>query len=328
MIGYDKRGSVFALVDGAELLLHDGDSEGPLWRKTLDAPLVGVAADSDKVIAVTAAGTVTWFGPKTGDVQRTATFGTKVSLAVIAGDRVIAASIDKLLVLEGQPLADHGAKALAVAPNGEVLAVRETGALVLIKKDGTATTQTYDGVSPRAVAFHPEGFWVLGLASKLLKWDGAATPTHITNLPADSKLDHVTCSDKAIAIAWDEHMVVALEWPSKETLGSLNYLERKVRGIAFGPWPWLGVALDLGDGNKFNLTDARLHRSDTHPGRKHHSWMVSVGGSSKNDKPAAKPAPKAAPPVQQLAPAPKPGMGLLVGVVVAAAILIYFALVR
>ncbi len=322
MIGYDKRGSVFALVDGAELLLHDGDSEGPLWRKTLDAPIVGVAADGERVVAVTAAGTVTWFAPKTGDVQRTAGLGSKVERAVIAGDRIVAASADKLVTLDG-PLADHGAKALAISAEGDVLAVRSDAELVLIKRDGTKTSQRYDGVSPRAVAHHPEGFWVLGLAGKLLKWDGAATPTHITSLPKDSRLDHLACSDKAIAITWDDHMVVAMEWPSKETLGTLQYLERKVTGVAFGPWPWLGVALDLGDGNKFNLTDARLHRSDTHPGRKHNSWMVSVGGSSK-----AKPAAKPATPDAALPPPPPRGVGLLVGVVVAAAILIYFALVR
>ena len=40
MIAYDKRGSVFALTEGAELLLHDGESEGPLWRTMLDARIV------------------------------------------------------------------------------------------------------------------------------------------------------------------------------------------------------------------------------------------------------------------------------------------------
>lgn len=50
MIAYDKHGQVFALIEGPELLLHDGDSEGPLWRKTLDAPIVGLGITSDKVV--------------------------------------------------------------------------------------------------------------------------------------------------------------------------------------------------------------------------------------------------------------------------------------
>jgi len=320
MIAYDKRGVVFALTEGAELLLHDGDSEGPLWRKTLDGSIVGLGIDSEQVVAVTEAGTVIGFSARTGDVRGTQTLGARVRQASIdvGVDRVVAITdtqVVQLLAGTHKVLAEHAAHALAVSPEGTVLVATETEVVLL---DGARRTRALDGV--KAVAYHPQGFWVLGLQSKLLRWDGTGEPSHITNLPPGSKLEHVACSERALAVSWDRHMVVALEWPSRETLGSLQYLERVVEGIDFGPWPWLGVGLDLGDGNKFHLEEARLHRSDTHPGRQHHSWLVSVGGSAK-----AEPARPSAPPP---APAPAPATGgsplPLVLLAIAVALVIFF----
>ena len=114
-------------------------------------------------------------------------------------------------------------------------------------------------------------------------------------LRALTRFQRMVGFDRAIALAWDRNTVVSMAWPSKDTLGSLTYAERKVEGIDFGPWPWLGIALDLGDGNKHNLDRPEaLHRSDTHPGRQHHSWLVVVGGMSGGTKQA--PAAAAPPP--------------------------------
>jgi hypothetical protein len=188
---------------------------------------------------------------------------------------------------------------------------------VLFAADGSRTAHPLGGVT--ALAHHPQGFWIVGLASRLMRWDGSGEPAHITNLPPNSKLEHVACSERVLAIAWDRHMVAALEWPSKETLGSLQYLERNVEGLAVGPWPWLGVALDLGDGNKFNLQSAALHRSDTHPGRPHHSWLVSVGGSSREEPQAPTPA--------QRTPSSS-GNPLAILLAVAAIVLVVFLVMR
>lgn len=291
MIAYDNRGAVFALTEGAELLLHDGDSEAPLWRTTLDAPIVGLGVDGQRVVAVTESGSVRTFGARTGEARGELTISGRVRRACVDGDRVVAITAHAIVALEGgtqSVLADHSAHAVATRPDGGVL-VATASELVAIAPDGARTTRPLAGMTINVLAHHPGGFWLLGLPSKLLRWDGSGEPTHITNLPPNAQLEHVACSDRVLAIAWDQHMVACLEWPSKDTLGSLQYLERKVEGLAVGPWPWVGVALDLGDGNKFNLESASLHRSDTHPGRPHHSWLVSVGGSSRDEPEPARP---------------------------------------
>src|SRR5208282_6839148 len=63
--------------------------------------------------------------------------------------------------------------------------------------------------------------------------------------------------------------------PQGERVGGIRY-QRALEGIAFGPDVWLGVGLDLGDGNKINLMTGACHRTDSHPGRAASSWEVAV----------------------------------------------------
>ena len=286
MIAYDKTGVVFALTQGSDLLLHDGESEGPLWQKTLDGTIVGVGVTADQVIAVTSAGTVTRFASRSGDVRGTAALGARTLHAAVDGERVAAITERGLVRHSGgetTSIGDEQGTCIALAPDGTLL-VATASELVAIALDGTRRTASTAGAA--ALAHHPGGFWLVGVANKLYRWDGTGEVAHVTTLPG--RCDHVAASAKAIAVSWDHKSAAVLAWPSKDTLGSLMYPERKVEGLAFGPWPWLGVALDLGDGNKFNLSSLALHRSDTHPGRDHHSWLVSVGGPP-DAKPAAAP---------------------------------------
>ncbi len=326
MIAYDKTGAVFALTEGTDLLLHDGESEGPLWQTKLDGTIVGVGIDATQVAAVTAAGTVAWFAARTGGgARRTIALDARVQHATVdvGGDR-IAAITDRgvLRVAAGEPtrIADDAGTCIALAPDGTVLVGTERE-LIAIGLDGTRRTCVVP--SPvRAVAHHPGGFWLVGLAGKVLRWDGTASElVHVTNLPDGAKLDHLACSPRAIAISWDGNSVAVLAWPSRDTLGSLIYPERRVEGVAFGPWPWTGVALNLGDGNKFNLDTLALHRSDTHPGREHHRWLVSVGGppDARRAPPRTAPPPAAA---TRSGSAPIGAVVLLAAIVIAIVMLV------
>ena len=283
MIAYESGGSVFALTDGAELLLHDGESEGPLWRVTLDSTIVGVGIDAQQVVAVTETGNVSWFAAKTeGAAKKTAQLGAQVRSAAVdvTNDRIVAVTahgVARHTRGTTDAIGEEGATCVALAPSGAALFATPTY-VVQVGLDGDRKVANFEGV--RAAAWHPgANLWLLGLEAKVHKWDGVGEIGHVTNLPAGSKLDSLAASSRAVAIAWNRNSVVVMEWPSRDTLGSLEYFDRQVDGLAFGPWPWLGVSLDLGDGNKFNLESAALHRSDTHPGRAHNRWMVNVGGA-------------------------------------------------
>ncbi|MGE0396927.1 MAG: hypothetical protein AB7T06_09435 [Kofleriaceae bacterium] len=293
--------------EGAELLVHDGESEGPLWRKTLDAEIVGVGADRERVTAITAKGTVATFPARSGADMQSAALGGPTQLAVVgSGKRRVVAEVNgKIIALEGNlpvTLAEGTATALAIADNDTVL-VAIPNAFVVIAPDGKVTTTDHSLGPVVAAAWHPDNFWLVALAKKVYRFNGSGEPSHVTSMPAELTLKYVAATKQAISIGYDsaEGMGVAtLEWPSKDTLATLEYPERKVRGLSFGPWPWLAIALDLGDANKQNVLEPqRLHRSDTHPGREHHSWLVAVGGSGKA---APKPAPKAPTPAYEPPP--------------------------
>ena len=197
-MGNDKRGASFALTEGPELLLHDGDSEAPLWRATLDAKIVGVGVEGERAIAVTEAGTVHTFGSRTGDVRGTTALAGRVRRACVdaAANRVVALTDTQVVRSDGGTalvLGDADGSAIAMRPDGAVL-VSTASELVLFAADGSRTTRPLAGVT--ALAHHPQGFWIVGLASKLMRWDGSGEPSHITNLPPNSI---TTVSAKAAA---------------------------------------------------------------------------------------------------------------------------------
>jgi hypothetical protein len=290
MIAYDPKNTVFAMNEGAELLVHDGESEGPLWRKTLDDEIVGVGADKEHVTAITAAGTVATFPSRSGGDMQSATLGGETRFAIVGPGRrrVVAALANKVVALEGnipRTLVDDTATALAISINDTVL-VAIVNAFVVVAPDGSKKTTEHSLGPVVAAAWHPEGFWMVATAKKVYRWSGSGELVHVTSMPAEVTLKHIAAARHAFAIGYsssDEGDGVAtLDWPSKDTLASADYPERKVCGLSFGPWPWLAIALDLGDANKQNVHEPqRLHRSDTHPGREHHSWLVAVGGASK-----------------------------------------------
>lgn len=304
MIAYDRSGRTLVLADGSELLVHDGPSEGPLWRRECAAPLVAVGATPMEVIAVDRDGEITWFEPDREAVRASASVGEPVRAAAVSPDgHVLVAMSGGARVFApagpGVQVAFTGARAVAWGPAGRFLVAGEDGRVGEFAADGApGATATLDG-PPVAAAHDARGFWVVATASKLLRLQGGALH-HLTNAPADMPVRAVACSEDGsqIAMALGDSLALVLSWPERDTVGQLRYLDRRVEGLAFGPDPWLAIALDGGDGNKLDLQTGALHRTDTQPGRTHRRWMVQVSVD-----PAQMPTQRAPAPV---APAPSP----------------------
>ena len=149
MIAYDKTGAVFALSEGTDLLLHDGESEGPLWQRSLDGTIVGIGITADQVCAVTASGTAQWFTARQDSVQRTVQLeaGAQHAAIDVAADRLVAVTERGVLRVAGgetTKIADDRGTCIALAPDGTT-AIGTVTELVTIGLDGTRTACTLPG---------------------------------------------------------------------------------------------------------------------------------------------------------------------------------------
>jgi hypothetical protein len=284
MIAYDRSGSVIVLADGAELLVHDGPSEGPLWRRDCGSPLVALGAAAGAVIAVDRNGRARWFDARRDHIQATVEAGVNTRAAAVSpsGDVLLLADGEaRVLTRDGRRPGDPVARR---APRrvgrrrpharrrrrGQGRRARRPRRLPARASSSTRRSSPPPGTR-RASGSSPA-------ARASIRWD-AEGMTHLTGGPDAQPITDVACSSDGQRIAFTilDNLVITLAWPSRDTAGSLEYPERKVDGLAFGPPTLLAVGLLGGDANKVDFEAHGVNRTDTHPGRPHRHWMVKVG---------------------------------------------------
>ncbi|WAS89885.1 hypothetical protein [Nannocystis punicea] len=327
MIAFDSTGRNLVLADDAEFLVHDGPSEGPRWRRDCKSPLIAVGATADAVISVDEDGQAVWHDPQR-DVQRaTAEAGDLARAAAISpsGHVLVATSDGAVELTPSGPGRRHAwpdATVVAWGVGGQILVADQQGKVGVFGPAGLVLEVQLEA-PPVAATWNARGFWIVATARKLLRIEGGALH-HLTGGPADMPIRAVASSlgGDAIAMVLGESLVIVLSWPGRDNIGQLRYLDRVVDGVQFGPEPWLAVGLDGGDGNKFDLGNGNLNRTDTHPGREHRRWMVSVSVNPPQPaEPSAPPQPAA-----EAQPAAKPKASLLLFTVVA--LIVLYTIVR
>jgi hypothetical protein len=142
-----------------------------------------------------------------------------------------------------------------------------------------------------AIAASNKGFFVAS-GDRVQRFTEADAPlAHVTRA-RDHVITDVACSTEGTRLAMqiDRSRVLVLDDPPAEALLDVSYPQRVCSGVAFGPRPWIAIALAGGDANKVNVDTGAMHRSDTQPGRPHNRWLVSVAGAFQKRAPAAAPA--------------------------------------
>ncbi len=103
-----------------------------------------------------------------------------------------------------------------------------------------------------------------------LKW-GAENPPERVACSANGRLCAFASGPNAVAVFGVEYDV---------NCGAIVYHGREVGDIEFGPGASLGVGIGLGDGNKFDLLDGGVYRTDPPQGRMRNRWIVQPGVDS------------------------------------------------
>jgi WD40 repeat protein len=282
---YDRGGNLIVIGDNSEVLVHSGADESPLWRKTLDAPLAGVGATADTVITLDANGKLTWWGGKTGQQGDSASLGSAPRALAVKNDGTCAVALPESVVIvnrmqEKRTLLVANAAALAFSDSGSHLAIgTDDGRLRVFPAHGDDPIGSTEVQEPvRSVAWNGNNFWIVTSGDRVFRVDAEGKSSEQLTRAGGMTPDCVACSadGSLFAMRLDPKTVVVLAYPSKDTAATIQYIDRRAVGLAFGPAPYFGVGLDSGDGNKINLRTKDVNRTDTHPGRTHNRWMLSV----------------------------------------------------
>jgi hypothetical protein len=282
---YDKSGSVIACADGRELLAYAGTDEHPMWKRTLGAAIVGLGTTPGEVIALDEEGRLERFEASSGTPLPGLALGAHALGLSVAREGTCAALLDgEVALVSSGRLAKRvpmpGATTVAMREDGGAVAIGTTQGKVQViaLHAGDAEGGADLGAEVGALCWNVKGLWVATSGDRLFQIAaGGGNARPITKI-AGRKPEHVSCSADGglLACRMDRSEVSVISLPEGQTVGTIGYPDRAVEGVAFGPDVWLGVGLDRGDGNKINLTTGACHRTDTHPGRPHNSWALSV----------------------------------------------------
>lgn len=280
---YSLDGAHLVGADGKELLVYDGPSEGPRWRQALPGPVIAVGATAKEIISLDGLGTLTRWKPSEPVVLESVELGAIPNGLAVSFDGTCAAWSDSALhVLErGRParsLEFAGISAVGFGLDGRIAVGFEDGAVRLVRLSDLETARKTK-VESRVTGL---GYGLLGT------WYAAAGNALFHVLPGkeaelyrrytEEKFESLACSADgsfiACRLAGKKVLVQAVS--THEIAAVIQYLEREVGEVAFGPTPWLGVGLDLGDANKIDLDTGAVNRTDEHPGRPHNRWMLQA----------------------------------------------------
>jgi WD40 repeat protein len=285
LFAYDRKGNFIVIGDGSEVLVHSGADESPLWRHTCEAALVGVGATSDAVITLDAEGRLTWWSGKDGQQGEALSFSATPRAFAVRHDGACAVAVpDSVAVAnraeERRSIPIENAGAVAWSDDGSRLAVGTDDGRVRVflgagfEPKGTAEI----GEAVRSIGWNERGFWIATGGDRVFRIDADGGSSEQITRSSGMTPDCVACSadGSLFSLRLDPSTVVVLAYPSKDTAATIQYVERRALGVAFGPAPYVGIGIDSGDGNKINLRTESVHRTDTHPGRTHNRWLLSV----------------------------------------------------
>lgn len=295
LFAYAPDGNTIVLAEGNELLVHDGQDESPRFRHTLNAPIFAVFATVKTVIALDESGAVSLFNPAKDEILKTLESGGAPTAFAAHADGRIAVGLDAAIVLfdgDGSKREINIASASALAFSGDaslLAAGKSDGSIQVISAEsGESVAQTNIGEPVRSIAWNAGNFWIASGGDRVFRIEQDGDQHDQLTRASGMNPDCIVCSPDGslLGMRLDAATVVVLAYPSKNTAATIQYIERKAYGLAFGPAPYFGIGMDLGDGNKINLSTKAVHRTDTHPGRDHHRWMLSVA-IDKSSLPAA-----------------------------------------
>jgi WD40 repeat protein len=307
-VAYGTDGIHLVTADGPLVLVHDGESEGPLYTHQMQSTVVALSAKAGRVVAFDESGRIDVLEDK-GTVTKSYDLGAAATAGAASTMRVAVVGPDKSALFRGEVRVDlevSGGSCVAFSNDGARLAVGTTeGSLHVFDAISGKRVSTAELPGPAyGLAFSKRHDFVVTTTGGLGKLSPDGTKVTPLCGTGEFGVGAVAVSEDGLfaAARVDDGRVILFQVAANRPVGMITY-ERETGGVAFGPKGWLAVALDKGDGNKINLDTGAVHRTDPHPGRPRNSWVLAAdvqtdrvaeargGGASSRPPPPAAPVP-------------------------------------
>jgi hypothetical protein len=278
LFGYSVAG--FVVAEGAELLVWDAKIDSPAWSQRLGAPILAVGSAGAMISAVEASGTLSLFNAGDGSYAGGASYPGGHTLAATTNG-VAVATKHTIEILDGagpRSLSVAGVSAIRFSRDGSMLGVGFGDGRVMFLETATGRPLHEAGIPGgivNAVAERAPGEWLAcaGSAVHLVSGRGVQRVTGLTG----ATIRDVTSGPRSSFFGLiANNAAIALEWPSRDTIGSLDFPEKMPLGVAFDDDGFY-VGLSGGDGNRLDLRSGNLYRTDPHPNHTKNRWLVSTG---------------------------------------------------
>ncbi len=279
---YGPAGGVLVATDDRWVCVSPEADAGPLWGFEAAARVAGVRNTPNGILAIDANGLLTRLNRADGKVLGRIDCGVPAARLIAAGDVWAVLHANGVCIGRGDKLHTRmnlpGVTCAALDETGHRLGIAtqdgDVGALDL----GAVKRRTLRLGTPIAgLAWSRLGWWLVATGHKVHRAD-ADLSGHRALIASDQPVSGCVASPDgdlcAFRVGRKRLVVVGSEG---KQLGTLSYTQREVGEIEFGPFPWLGVGIGAGDGNRVSLLDgAALYRTDPPLGRPRHTWLVAL----------------------------------------------------
>ncbi len=269
--------------DGPELLAYSAIDGEPMWKVFCGDVIVGMGATDKLVFVLDAGGGLQTYRILDGLPMDPAEIGEDAhglvvdpsgAWAVMQGSEVIARGPwgVRRVPLEAPGAVGFGDKGMRLAIGSQ------TGAFYAVDPStGVAWGVVEVGAPVVSIGWSVLGYWVVAAGTRLyqIAADGASI---LGTLDLGREPTALSVSPEGLLVAWlaglrEVHIV---DIDAQKRIGGVSYRHRTVGGLCFADTGVLGVGLDDGDANRFELLNGGVGRTGQHRGKAFSQWAADV----------------------------------------------------
>lgn len=273
----------YLCADGPELLAYSAVDGEPLWKVFAGNIIVSMGANDKLVFVLDVDGRLQTYRLIDGLPMDPGELGPGAHGLTVDKTGAWGAIREDQVVLYGPwglrevPLAEPSVVGFGEGATRAGMGSR-TGQFYAVDPMSGVAWGTVDlGVPIVGVAWNAKGFWVVAGGTRL--FEVAADGTEILQtIELGREPTRIAISPEGQIVAWLAGMreIHLVDLGTQQRIGGISYRHRTVGGMCFADSAILGVGLDDGDANRFELLTGDVGRTGQHRGKAFSQWAADL----------------------------------------------------